>query len=452
MAYFYCDAATGSDGNGGTSWADAKASLESTLTAATGAGDIIYIRANASETTKDTSASNRTFTTAGTLTNPLKIIGVVAGTTNTGSSVVAADLAVKTGDQPVIETTGAATMDFQDSFSISYVKIDCAGNIYTGDDTHIQEYNECDIDCTAVNPWYGQYLVRMNGCEVDIGTTSYMIFSNSGAGGNFEINGGEWTCSAGNPFTILDVTPKTHADFRGVYFNIATWNGLVNGGKNGSARLINCRMAASTYPIWSDSTSPQGWVEMINSDNSSAVGNTSSVQNYFYHDCYGEINEETTAVRTNGADDNAAGGFSYAMQTHASSTLEGSMANLASPWLCQWTDNGGTSTTFTVHIANSSASTDYNEDEVWCEFYTMDAGDTAQHDQTFDPAASRLLENTTAVTDDTGSTWGTGANNHQKFEITVTPGFRGVVWARVHLAKRQGTPDTLYLDPKIVIS
>ena len=181
---------------------------------------------------------------------------------------------------------------------------------------------------------------------------------------------------------------------------------------------------------------------------SQAVG--SSIQNYQYSDAFGSIVNESTIVRTGGADDDATGLFSYAMTPNASATLEGSGANLASSWMSVWVAGGAT--TLTVYIANSSASTDYNQDEAWVEFYTPDAGDTAQHDQTFFPAGARLLDSSTAITDDTGSTWGTGGNNHQKFSATVTTGFEGFAYARLHLAKREASPTTLYLDPAIAVT
>ncbi|RKZ99889.1 MAG: hypothetical protein DRQ42_06795, partial [Gammaproteobacteria bacterium] len=175
----------------------------------------------------------------------------------------------------------------------------------------------------------------------------------------------------------------------------------------------------------------------------------SSIQDYRYEDAFGTIDSEATIVRTGGADDGASGAFSYAMTPKADGTLEGSCAALKSPWLTTWVEGG--SQTLTIYICNDTASTDYLEDEVWVEFYTPDSGDTAQHDLTFDPT-DHILESATTITDDTGSTWGAGGNNHQKLSVTVTTGFEGFAYARLHLAKRQATPDTLYLDPVIVVT
>ena len=95
MAYFYCDFDAGSDAAAGTSWATAKLTLEGML-AVMAAGDTGFVQGAAT----DTAAASRTFTSPGTVTNPCMIIGVVDGTTNEGTSVVAGDLAVTTTSGP----------------------------------------------------------------------------------------------------------------------------------------------------------------------------------------------------------------------------------------------------------------------------------------------------------------------------------------------------------------
>jgi hypothetical protein len=167
---------------------------------------------------------------------------------------------------------------------------------------------------------------------------------------------------------------------------------------------------------------------------------------------FGSIENEATAVRTNGADDGASGGFSYALTPVASKTAEGAAA-LISPWIYKWVP-GGSAQTLTVHIANDGAS-DFNRDEVWAEFLTVSATDSPEHDLQAEDSgfAQTMLGGATAVTDDTGSTWGTGASNHQKFEHTVTPGFEGWAMVRVHYQKRfTASPDVLYVDPRIILS
>jgi len=245
-----------------------------------------------------------------------------------------------------------------------------------------------------------------------------------------------WSASEGQvKFTGVDLSGLTAA--------------IAVSGSHSEVVIANCKMPSTITKFSATPTTTKSSVTLIASDDSSSIGATSSIQSYEYENAHGTTDIELTAVRTGGADDGASGQFAYAMTPHANAVLEGSGANLSSPWMSVWVIAG--SQTFTIYIANDSASTDYNEDEVWCEFYTPDAGDTAQHDQNFDPGNERLFANSTAVTDDIGSTWGTGANNHQKMSVTVTTGFEGWAYARLHLAKRQATPDTLFLDPKIEV-
>jgi len=260
-------------------------------------------------------------------------------------------------------------------------------------------------------------------------------------------NGGEISCSLGYIFYLF----AGSAECIGVDFSGGSATSIQSGASIFAQhiKLKNCKIPA-TFGLFASSPSAGNVIELIGCSDTTSVGATSSIQDYEYEDIYGTVAIEATAVRTGGADDGATGGFAYAMTPSANGTLESSNAAIKSPWLMVWVTGG--STTATVYIANDTVSTDYFEDEVWCEFYTPDAGDTAQHDQNFDPATARLIDSSTAVTDDTGSTWGTGGNNHQKMSVTVTTGFEGWIYARVHLAKRQATPDTLYLDPKIVVT
>ena len=228
--------------------------------------------------------------------------------------------------------------------------------------------------------------------------------------------------------------------------------GFVEGAGNGLDLLLrNCRIP-SVFNLSESATPvrPGARLRMIGCSDTTSVANTDSIQDYQEETPYGTIDLEQTVVRTGGADDGATGLWSLAMTPYANSTLESSSASLTSPWMAVWV-SGGSSIALEVHISNDTASTDRLQDEAHLEWYTPDAGDTAQFDQVFDAGDARLLDSSTAVTDDTGQTWGSGGNNHQKFTNTVTPGYEGWVYARLHVLKRQGTPDTVFLDPVIVV-
>jgi hypothetical protein len=169
-----------------------------------------------------------------------------------------------------------------------------------------------------------------------------------------------------------------------------------------------------------------------------------SRQNLEIQTSEGEIVEETTAVRTGGASDGATGAFSHAYTPTANDTRDNYLP-LVGPWMYIWIAGDGTSKTLTVYIANSGAG-DYQDDEVYLEvLYPSEAGG-AQHAHKSNQMG--LLGTAANVTDDTTSTWGTGANNPQKLQLTVAPDYEGPLYCRVHFAKNfAASPETLYVDP-----
>lgn len=442
------DTDTGSDGNDGSTWALAKLTYEGLLSVLAD-GEDGWVQGAAT----DTSASARTFTYGSSKTNPVKIHGVKDGTTN--EPPVLSDFAVRGTDTlPKIEVTGAGndiTIATNSFAFISGIHFAASDRLQANNVTAMVSYTKCKISCGGNLYSFGTILLtEYIDCEIESTSSSFQILNKNGAIMN--ILGGEFTATV-VPSSVLFHNQTGNVNANGWDFSSLGNKTLQIPGTSaqllGKIKLVNCK-APVTFTIWGgSSTHPSVSIELIacNDTTSQAVG--SSIQDYIYEDIYGTIDAEFTAVRTGGADDGASGGFSYAMTPRASATLESSQATLKSPWMRVWVEGG--SNTLTVYIANDSASTDYNEDELWCEFYTPDSGDTAQHEQNFDPADARLFASSTAVTDDTGSTWGTGANNHQKMSVSVTTGFEGVAYARIHLAKRGATPDTLFLDPVIEV-
>jgi hypothetical protein len=444
MAYWYYDAATGSDGNDGTSWAQAEATLQAVLSDAA-AGDTIFARANSSETTKDTLATTRQFTGAGLSRNPIKVVGVKAGTINTGADIVAGDLAARSGDQPVIEVTGAGNdMRFQFSMQFSYCKITVTDRLEAEAHDIAMVFIECDLTCNSFRGSSydaNMYLIK---CDMDF---NELTVNNRG---DTIIIGGAWIASAGTNLIGASNAPGI-VDFVGVDLTAAAMTQILSKNDHQKhVRFKNCKMPATFGLNGSTHINPAGLIELIACGDGTSKASNLSYQDYIYNDIAGTIEDERTAVRTGGADDGTSSVYSLAMTPASDSTLDASKAALKCPPLRVWV-TGGSELTITVYIANSTASTDYLKDEVYCIFSTPDDGDTQQHDMTFDDTGAFVLESAVAVTDD-ASSWGTGAANAQKFTHTFTPGFSGFCSAEVYLAKRQATPDTLYLDPQIVVT
>ena len=437
MTFFYMDTDAGSDANAGTTWALAKLTLEGLL-AVMVAGDIGVIQGAA----VDTSAVNRTLTSPGTVLNPCKIIGVVDGTTNEGSAIAPSDLAVIF---PIIEASGTTTITLVGATNYLNIEIKTTGG---------------DIRCTTASSISFTTGRITMGLELDINIEALIRFDSiifnatttndriRGAGGSAEFYKCSWELTAINH--ILRTDSSGYFEFISCDLSTIPSGGLIlSGNVLCKVKVINCKMPSTAYSLGTAFPNNEGYVEIIQSNSVSSVAIGDSIQDYAYEDAFGSIDADFVAIRTGGADDGASGAFAYAMTPKADATLEGSNATLRSLWMSVWLAGGAN--TLTVYIANDGA-VDYLEDEAWVEFYTPDAGDTAQHDQAFDPADERLLDSTTTITDDAVSVWGGTAANGQKFSATVTTGFEGFAYARLHVAKRQATPDTVFLDPVIVVT
>lgn len=457
MTVYYVD----TDGSGASApyatWATASQDLATIIAIPAVAGDTIYCQGALA----DTAAGSRTLTFPGTVLNPCKLIGVKNGTTN--APPVSSDLCTRAAaDYFVISNTssGALAIDgkYLTASGISFISLNNLTFASTDKIHHL--FSNCRMSVTSNSSeiWWNQPngRVRLYECDIDLSTgTGQTVFARSGPSGGFvwDMIGGVVTCHASQAQIWRDLTfspTMTGVDLSGSPSGMEL-SPIVAGGV---IRFINCTLGAS-YNLYSSApvTNAENKTVLIGTNTLSTVGAGVSYQDYEEWGTYGSI-DNSLITRTGGATDgttaNTDGSFSYAMTTNASSTTEGSFA-LESPRLAAWVTGGVT--TATVYIANSSASTDYTQEEVFCYFFTPDTGDTSQHDLTFDaPLIDFVAGTATAVTDDTGSTWDSGANNHQKFSVTVTTGYEGWIYAVVHLAKRQASPDTLYLDPRIIIT
>jgi len=434
MADFYMDTDTGSDSDNGTTWALAKLTLEGLL-AVMSAGDRGFIQGSAT----DTAASTRNFVHSGTPQNPCTIVGVADGTTN--EPPVVSDLA---STLPFIEVTGAGNdIELHGGLVINNLKFDTPDRYYFNDINDSLEFNSCYLVLNGLMTGTGQAEVVFNNSTVEIivGYLGTQMYFNGGA-----------IIFTGADQIVVGYSGTGTFEFNGVDLSQGT-TGLSyiqdGNGAGATIKLRNCKMPATYSLSVTQLDICTTSIELIGCSDTSSQAIDSSIQDYEYADFWGTVDSETTIVRTGGANDNASGLFSYAMTPHANTTLESSNATLKSPWMSTWVQAG--TQTLTVYVCNDGG-VDYNEDEMWVEWLVPDTNDTAQHDLTFSSGNSRLFPSSTANTDDSDSTWGGTGANGQKFELAVNPGFQGEARARLHVAKRQATPDTVYLDPRIAVS
>jgi len=461
MAVIYVDfdTANGNDSDDGSTWALAKLTLQAGITAA-GESGIVYVRrTNAGTPGSDTAAAARTLTGAAIAT-PVRILGCKDGTT--AEPPTSADVAVRgTDTQPLFTLSGAgnditfagnANVTGMHFIGIDRIRTNTTGIIWTFVGCHIayasllyttfgrMEFIDCNMETTgtgAVPLINGEGALWLGGVTTFTTppTTSFMYQYWTGAG---DLIGHDISGLGNKTIHNLDSSSQGSHD-----------------------KYINCAIPATVTLV--NSATPVNRavaVSFINCANASSVAATDTVRDYYYKDYYGIIEMEETVVRTGGADDQTDSGlFSYIMTPDVNHTLEGTSNVLKSPWLRVWVVGGAnTLKVYTVHdndVEGAGAiDRDLYEDELWCEFYTPDAGDTAQPDQTFDPSAPRLFESTTATgTDDTTSTWATYNTYKRYFTVALTQGYSGWAYARIHYAKAfSANQIAVYVDPKIEVT
>jgi len=455
MAYYYVDTDVVGGADDGSSWANAKSTLQGGLTLATSGGDTVFFQASSG--TKDTYASSQTLTSPITdVSTKVKVIGCKAGTTNEGASVATTDFAVRSGTQPHYEVTGSGNdINFSsgDTFDFSYIEFSTTDRITVSNDVCMYQ---CTLNCDNVLVSTA-CIMHLIDCETNVGNDADIGsgFGQNSSGAYLRIHGGEINTVGTQTYIIRSASGSSVTEFIGVDLSGCTVStSLINGTTNG--RFLNCRFPSGATIFGGNATieTEPSAMHMIGCDDS-AASRTLSVQTYDTRNTWGDITESTVS-RTDGGSDQSTGAFSYAMTPFANHCTPGTRAMLSSPWLSVWID-GSTSTTLKVYITHDNAdgdNRDMYEDEIHVEFYTPDNGDTTQHTQSFVPSGllTRAESTTAAGTDDTTSTWSSHNTYKRSFDLTITPGYAGWAYARVNITKNDATPNTVYVDPKIEVS
>ena len=453
MANVYCDLDLASGGNDGTSWADAYQTLAAAASGLS-AGDVLYLKG-----TETVSGSPTVAFPATDVNNPVKILAVKTATTNeppvqsdlipgwrTGETRTVANRAQLDADRPIYSVPDAgADMTISGYFYIYGVEFNIADNYLIGGSYFI--FEECEIEITST----GDVIGSANAPAIyrfvnsTIRTLGGQILA--GRGGFWEFIGCDFTADAGG-YTIFGVT-SIGGTFRCIGCDFSNQDFTLVNVANAGSRFFyfqNCQISSGASIVSGTWTSLER-VELhqtanITSKSSGTVTNVDIVTGN------GNVTDETTAVRTGGANDGSTS-WSLAFTPTVSDTQE-NYHGLIGPWMAFKISGDGTSQTVSVYIANSGAA-DYNNDDVWLEVMYPSEGGTAQYDN--QTTQMDLLGTPSAVTDDTGSTWGTGANNHQVLQASIAPDYVGRAYCRVVFAKNfSSSPETLYVDPLPVVS
>jgi len=463
MADLLVDWSHTNDGDG-DGWADqvgAGGAINNLVTAGTTAtaGQLVAVRGVKTGAGAETWVFQQT-----DAANPVVVVGVLVATTNT--TIVAGDIVpgLRNGSstRAYAQTAGNAPPSWTQSSGdaeatgfANFYGLRVAVNTVWGNTSGVLGLNfeECSFEISIRNsaadyfnlgslnnnPHEAQY----KNCEIDLSNNIGVSIKMLGRGGLTEFIGTQFL---GNTTVLVEGTAQVgRLHFYGCDYSAVTGGNLVDlTSIGGQTEIIfaNCKENATPPGLTTDTSTGTYRVERRNCSGVTSKS-SGSVQDYEVNTEAGDIVEETTVVRTGGADDGAAGGFSYAMTPTTGDTVRNNHA-LISPWLTVWVANTDTSLTiyFANSLAESSPTNDLHDDQVWIEVLNPSEGGTAQH--TFHTSQMDLLATPADLTSD-GSTWGSGGNNAQKIVTTISPDYEGVLYARLHYAPASTT--TLYLDP-----
>lgn len=462
MADVYCDQSLGSGNDDGTDWTNAYKLLATALNGTNvGNGDTLWV--------KNDQLTSGTVILKGTTNfsnDPPRVIGVKSATTATppaagdiipglrnGSSTRAYDQ-TSANAAPIFSTSvSGADLTVEGYFGLVYGLVLKGRRDFrisgSNKKTNI-EFDECELlaaNGQSAQMQFGMTSTAINGflrfknCKFSQGTHNVGLNANNGIGimifQNCIIDLGSSPQSQGSG--------KATFEFYGCDF---VQSGTLRGSAGGQYRQTvwkynNCQINASSALV-TGSISEGFRTEFAQT--SSVAGKTTggSFLELDIITSEGDIVLETTAVRTGGADDGGDGAWSLAFTPGVNGTRD-NLVGLIGPKMAVEVVGDGTSQTLTVNIANSGGG-DYNDDDVWLEAKSPSEAGTADFD--FYTTQMDLEATPSVVADDTGSTWGTGGNNHQKLTIALAPDYDGIIECWVVFAKNFGaSPETLYVDP-----
>lgn len=423
-AVVYLRSTDGSDSDNGSTWALAKATLASALTAA-GAGGTVYVSDNHAET----QASVMTLTSPGTV----RIICVDdAGDPQPPTA---------RATTATVSTTGANNLRFGNGgvdyyYGLTFTAGDTTNNasITNNTGTMYATFEQCRFELTNSNAsatidltYYGA--VICNNCVFKFGATGQKITGHT----QYTFVGCSVDSGGTIPTTLLQ--PTSYVTGRTTSIG-CDWSAL-GSGKNlatsvGNHLFVNCKLGASVSYVTGSFTDKISLVQLVNCD--------AADTNYkYYHQHYaGTVRDETTIVKTSGSSDGTTP-ISYKFVTTANSKF---YTPLYGPWMTFWADSTG-STTVTAEVITDGVT--LTDAEAWIEVESLNNGSfpisTITTDQVADPIFGTPANQTSSSVDWT--TTGLISPTKQKLAATFTTAEKGPIRARVVLAKAS---TTMYAD------
>lgn len=433
----YVRSTDGDDADDGSTWALANATLAGAMTDQV-AGDTIYV----SDAHAESAGAAKTITFPGTLASPNKVI--------CGDDAASPPTAVSTAG--TVTTTGNFGITLIGCAYVRGLSFSCGTTSVSptlqlaNNAADRQTFEDCNFILAASGTGARVRIgssttsavgsVRWQNCGAKLANASQAIRVQYS---RFDWEGGSWLSGGTSPTTVFEGASQGHCriDVNGVDFsNLDASNNLFTANAGSlRATIRNCKLPSSWSGALCLAFQPGTRVEMYNCD----AGDT----NYrlWIADEFGDIKQETTIVRTGGANDGTTG---LAWRMESSADAEYPHQTLVSPEIVQWNDTTGASKTVTVEIVTDNVT--LTDGECWLEvMYLGTAGyplGTWISDAKADVLATAANQTTSS---ETWTTTGLTTPVKQKLSVTFTPQEKGFIHARVVLAKAS---TTVYVCPK----
>ena len=440
----YLRSTDGNNADDGSTWALAKANL---LNSVLVAGETVYV----SQAHNEVTAARIDVTFAGTPANPNYVLcGSDSASPPTSDAVTA-----------VVSTTGQASLNLFGSAYVRGITFICGnGPNYSqlsinGEAVgNIQTYEKCTFRQNDSHPssgvsigGYGStegYLTTLIDCQLKVSSASCVISMT----GDVRIRGGGFEAATTSQTTVFllggtgvfGLVDIDGFDFSTLSSAMVLFTDTVRAGK---VVLKNCKMPSGWSQnnlVSSVGAYPNSRYEMYNCD----AGDTQ--YKFRIKDFAGLISDETTIIKTGGAN-NGAVGFSAKMVTGANAK-EGNGGLTLFP-LTKKVESVGSALTATVDIIHDSA-TALNNADIWMELTYLGTSSSSKstitHNRRTSPLATAADHATSSAT---WATTGLTTPNKQQLQITFTPQEAGLVSATVHLAK---SSSTVFVDTKLTVA
>lgn len=451
MATKYVRSTTGNDStNGGTSWSDAYATVLKAL-ANCGAGGTVYV----SQVHAETQASAMTLVSQGTPAAPATVLCANDGATPPTAMATTA----------TVSTTGANAISFGSGFAYVYGVTFLAGSAANAANLNFNGaaqsgwwLESCGL---ALNNTSGtsvinfsslySFVVDLLNCTLTFGAAGQTI--NSGGGpqvdGKLLLRG--CTLAGTSPTSLINTSYASNhnlefsgCDLSNVSTNLLNLAGVNTYASTAKLKFRNCLLkngivvAAGAYGGFSY----PGMYDLYLENCDSTTGGTNYRMEHWKYQ--GSIKTEATKVRSGGASD----GTTPVSHNFTSSAYAALYDPLIGPWMSIWNATTGTAKSLTVEVCTENVV--LTNQDVWIEIEYLGTSGCPQSVYANDRIGQiNALAGTTANLTTSAATWsGFTTPTPQNLSLTFTPQQKGVVRARVCMAKASATA---YIDPVLTV-